>query len=294
MLAPRLGPLPLALPLAVLLAAGCAPRDAAPPGGGAPARPAGSLERVEWQLVEVEQDGAVRDVRAQDARLRLDGAGSATWSACNSSGGPARVTGQRLQVEPGGSTLIGCTGLGAELDDLLASTLTAGTTWALAEPGLLLSSGGTTLRFAERASPWDRPDATALLEGTRGEAVYRLSWSRSADGLVGVALEVRRAPGQPTGSAGFGLAVDDAVMPWFPVAAAVGDDAALLAVPLRPEVARAVAQHPAGDVELTAFDVPAPGWRVWGALLEHPARGTVVVGYDAAGRELGRSSPSRW
>lgn len=246
-----------------------------------PASP-GSLEQVEWQLVEVERDGQVEDVSGVDAVLRLDGDGSVSGRACNSFGGRAVVDPQRLQLADGMSTSMLCTGPPAEVEDLVTSALRDGVAWEVTD-GLVLRTGdGTVLRWRDRGSAWSDPAATTLLQGQQGDASYRLSWSAEQTGAA-VVLEVVPGPGRPAGSSATLVSRDDPPGGVEPTALAL-EGGAVLWVAAPAGSAAVVAVQPGGERPLTPYALDGlPQLRVWAAVLPEPSLGTHVEVRDAAG-----------
>lgn len=271
--------------LPALLLAGCGDgRDEV-----LPAADPAALEKVDWQLLEVRQDGRVTDYAELDAVLRFDGAGRVSGHGCNHFGAPARVTADRVEAGDFDTTLMACTGPRGEVDDHLQSTLSAGAAWSLADGRLTLSGAGRELVLRERDAVFRSRTATPIVQGERGEAVYRLSWE-ARDGHVGVDWESRDRPGVGFGNSGIGRPEDYDVTYLDPSGTSVAGEGFVF-VPVPTDVARADWVPADGEpVELELHDLPpARTWHLAAGFVGGPTKGGYVVTYDAAGSELMRS-----
>lgn len=251
-----------------------------------------SLELVEWQLMELRQDGRARDVAEVDAVLRFDGAGRFSGHGCNFFGGEVDIAGGRLRAGNIGSTLMGCSDVRSEIDDLTQTALTDGAAWTVGDGQLRITGDGVELVYRQRDVLFPHRDATPLVEGERGEAVWRLSW-RSAGEQVGVEWESRERPGTRFEFTGIGRSVDVQVTSLEPSSASVAGDAfVFVVVPFGTD--RVQFRPPGGGkpVDLTEHVVPpARTWSLFAGFVGPQSEGGVLVSFDADGEQLMTSYP---
>lgn len=272
--------------LSVLLLCACGSQDELRP--GAAADPA-AIEKVDWQLIEVREDGSTRDLAELDAVLRFDGEGRVGGHGCNHFGSDVRITADRISAGQFDTTLMGCDGARGEVDELLQTTLTGGASWTLQEGTLTLSGAGRELVLRERDAVFPSRMLTPLVQGERGEAVYRLGWE-AADGNVGVQWESRDRPGTGFGTSGIGRPVDYDVTYLDPSGTSVAGEGFVFA-PVPMDASRAVWVPADGEpVELEQHRLPpAKTWKLAAGFVGGPTKGGQVVTYDEGGTELMRS-----
>ena len=285
----------LRVALAALVAgiAGCGDPGSPPVPAGP--TPAASLAGVEWQLVRVvEPDRDWAPPAGAVAVLRFDGEGGFSGQACNHYGGPVRVQGDRLHVGQVMATSMACGGSLAPVEAAFVAVVSGEVRWAIEAGELRLGKpGGRGLRFRERDTIYPGRDLRPLLEGRRGGGDYRFGY-HVASGSVGLGWEWRDGPGRPWGVAGLSREPDWPV----PRPDAMAGDAAggRFVLGVVDTGASRVAYLPPGGrpaVPLRRFDLAAARtWWAFGGFVPG-SLGGVVVAYDAAGRELGRSLPVR-
>lgn len=286
----------------LLLLAGCGQGRAATQPGAGPSEtgttdPA-SLELVDWQLVELVQDDQVREVAGVDAVLRFDGTGHVQGEGCNYFGATVDIrsaadTGSGSgELRAGGfaSTQIGCSDLRGELDSVTMQALQAGATWTVRDGRLRIRGANVELVYRPRDVLFPTRDVTALVQGERGGAVWRLSW-HAAGRSVGVTWESRDRPGTRFASSGIGREVDFPVTHLEPsVAHVAGQSFVFVAVPAGTAAAQFLPPGGGRSVPLTAHPVPpAKTWSLFAGFIGPQTRGGHVVSYDAAGQILLRS-----
>ena len=188
-----------------------------------------------------------------------------------------------------GSTLMACSGPRAQLDEAMTTPLTTGATWSIADGELTIRGAGITLVLRRRDAVFPTRNATPLVEGELGDAVYRLSW-RADNGFASVDWESREAPGSGFSSSGLGRPVDYDVPDLDPTGVQVPGKA-FVYVPAPRAVARVAWVTAAGEqVDLTSYDIPpAKTWRIYAGFVGSVSKGGRAISYDAAGHELMRS-----
>jgi heat shock protein HslJ len=133
----------IAVATAACSAAGSSPK----PSGGT----GGTIEGVNWRLSSFAVSGTMTDVPqgvivgASFATARVSGS-----SGCNSYAGPAVLTGASIKIGPLASTMMACTGPGADVEQAYLPLLTGAASFtANADALTLFDAGGTpTLIYA--------------------------------------------------------------------------------------------------------------------------------------------------
>lgn len=246
-----------------------------------------SLELVEWQLIELRQDARVRDVAEIDAVLRFDGEGGFSGRGCNFFGGEVETAGGRLRAKNSGSTEMGCSDVRGEIDNVTQAVLTGGAAWTIRDGQLRISGDGVELVYRPRDVLFPNRDATALVEGERGEAVWRLSWQTTGD-QVGVDWESRERPGTGFEFTGIARPVDFDVTYLEPSFTSVAGEAFVFVVVPR-GTDRVEFRPPGGrePVDLSEYVVPpAKTWSLFAGFVGPQSKGGVLVSFDADGEQL--------
>lgn len=275
-------PLIRALVAAALLLTGCGQQTG--PDRVATSRSADDLRNVDWQLQTMNTaDGGQRDLEDIDAVLRVNDDDHVSGRGCNFWGGQAELSPGSLRVSGIGTTLIGCSGVRGEVDDVTQEVLTSGASWVIDDGLLTLTGGGTTLTYRARVTPWNHPEATALVEGAFGEAIYRLSWQYNADNdVIGVEWESRDQPGVGLGGSGIGRAATEDITYLDPSGASVAGRG-FVYVPAPLSVDRVVWSGEQGEVELTRHALPdARTWHLFAGFVDGPTKGGRAVAYSGA------------
>lgn len=246
------------------------------------------LREVDWLLREVVEDGVRRDVADVDAVVRVDREDRLSGQGCNSYGGAAEVGPGTLRVAESMSTLMGCTGPSQQLDELVQRVLRAGATWTVEDGVLRIRGSGTDLVLRDRGTPFRR-QGTTLVDGTFGDAVYRLSWSRSATS-ADVVWESRDRPGVGLGFSGLGRPLDEKITYLDPSGTAVAGRGFVF-VPAPLSVERVAFQRAdGGSIDLKRFTLDGvTTWALHAGFVEGVTRGGRTIGYDGAGAEVLRS-----
>jgi heat shock protein HslJ len=284
--------------VAVLLgAAGC--------GGGSPAGPASeeaadlrqdrtehSLTRTEWQLTSVVGPSRTWSPPSEvDAVLRFDGEGHFSATACNYYSGPVRIDPGLLHLGRMLATSMRCSGPPGDVEAAFVAVMDGEVRWAIGGDELRLDKPyGHGLRFRVRDMVYPSRELRPLLQGRRGGGDYRFGWQAGEAG-IGLEFEWREGPGKPWGFTGMNRPPAWAVPRPDPLAGGAGHDGFVFGVVAR-TAARVVCRPPGGRpaIELRLFTVPdARTWRAFGGFVDQPRDGSVVVAFDGAGRELGRS-----
>ena len=246
------------------------------------------LRNVDWQLQTMVQDGQQQaDLAGTVATLRIAKDDRVTGHACTFWGGTGVLEPGFIRVSDIGTTLIGCTGIKAQIDDVTQALLTAGASWVIEDGALRLTEGATTLTYRPKASPWNNPSATTLVEGSFGEAIYRLSWQHnSTNDYIGVEWESRDEPGVGLGGSGIGRSVTEDITHLDPSGATVaGRGFVYVSAPL--SVDRVVWSGPAGEVDLQRHSLPAAQtWHLFAGFVNGPTRGGQAVGCSAGAEAL--------
>lgn len=275
--------------VALALLAGCSPAqstDALSP-GSASTDPV-DLRDVEWQFQRVVEGGVARDVSDIDAVLRVNRDDALSARGCNSYGGKADVGPGTLKLSESLSTLVGCYGSSGDLDTLVQRVLRAGATWSVDDGLLRITGSDVELRLRDRGTPFRR-GGTTLVEGSFGDAVYRLSWDSSPTS-VGVNWESRERLGEGLGSSGIGGAVDEKITFLDPSGESVAGRG-FVYVPAPRSVARvAFERADGGSVDLTRYDLDGvTTWTLYAGFVDGATKGGRTIGYDEKGTVLLRS-----
>jgi heat shock protein HslJ len=146
-------------PLTVAIAIGAiAVATAACSGAGSSPKPAGgtggTIEGVHWRLSSFAASGTMTDipqgviVDASFATARVSGS-----SGCNSYAGPAVVTGASIKIGPLASTMMACTGPGADVEQAYLPLLTGAASFTADADALTLFDAGGTPTLIYAAGP---------------------------------------------------------------------------------------------------------------------------------------------
>ncbi len=99
----------------------------------------------------VTQNGVDRPlVPGTQVRLSFKDGNVGASAGCNSIGGTYRLEGDRLRVEAAGMTEMGCDEPRHAQDEWLSAFLSAGPSVTVADGGVILASGDTTIRLTDR------------------------------------------------------------------------------------------------------------------------------------------------
>ncbi len=248
------------------------------------------LRNVDWQLQTLQTgDGPVRPVGDVVAVLRVSARDQVGGHACNHWGGTGQVGPGTLRVTDLSTTLMGCTGLRSEIDDVTQDLLRAGASWTIDDGTLALAGPATRLTYRAASTPWSRPKATTLVEGAFGDAVYRLAWEVSPDNqAIGVDWESRDERGVGLSSSGIGRSATEDITYLDPSGASVaGHGFVYVAAPR--SIERVTWDGPGGTHDLARYDLPAAKtWHLFAGFVRGSTKGGQAVGY-AAGEERMRS-----
>lgn len=246
------------------------------------------LRKVDWQLQSLVRDGATpTDLEGNVAVLRVAGDDHVSGRSCNSWGGPGQIAPGAITVRETSTTLVGCTGIRATLDDVAQEVLRAGASFVVDDGTLTLTSGETTLTYRPQASPWSNPDAATLVEGAFGDAVYRLSWEHDG-GNIGVSWESRDQAGVGLGGSGIGRSVTEDITYLDPSGQTVAGRG-FVYVPAPLDVDRIAWVRGGSQVQLRRYPLSAAKtWHLFAGFVDGPTMGGEAVGYSK-GQEVLRS-----
>ena len=261
----------------------------------------GRLSGVEWQLTQVRENGQAWSPDAAVAVksvIRLNGTGKMTGQdGCNYFGAPVRVTAAALTVGTVEQTEMLCL-RNARVVQAMHKVLTGAVGWRVVGSQLVLTKqDAATLVFTVKRSVFPTDSGRPLLQRTgSGGGEYRLSWRLVTNGEVALTWVWRVGPGEVWGTSGIsGGRSTPGVRP-EPADGDAGDRAFVFGVIAAP-VTRVVFQ-PAGGrpvQQLRMFTLTgASGLRAYGGFVTGRKADAVVIAYDAAGRELGRSVSLHW
>ncbi|HEU0129697.1 MAG TPA: META domain-containing protein [Mycobacteriales bacterium] len=270
--------------LLALSAAACGTGNAVQAGHTAAPEPV-TLVNSEWRLVEYTLPGhAPVPVRVSSTLYLRDGT-EFTATACNGTGGQARVDGTHVDFGTGSrvSTDMACHGEAAEVQAAFGAVTRGVVDWATDGRLLSLHGPGGTLTYEPFDVLHPVPGTVTVAEGTRDGWRYRLY--AGAGPVESIALAVVDAAGRPAG--GSSLATP---APNEPAMLGVGEVAGTPYVYVfAPEKAVRVTHQPTADgpvVELTRYDLPGSRWPVFAGFVPAHHNGRSLTAYDADGREL--------
>jgi heat shock protein HslJ len=274
---------------------------AVPTGDGVPIDDVADIAGVEWQLASYALEGGDEQVPPDDEVriVRFDGRGGYTIDGCNHSGGEATIDGGTMSAASQGSTLVGCVGIGAELDGVLDALLRDGTRWSAVGDRLVVVGGGVRAELAPRDPPFPhdpnvspRVVVEELSDGSGPQ--YRISVSTNPLGW-GADLVAREAAGLPWGHIGGVLAPTSDVGPATFASVTTVGDVLLGYVAASSTTARASFVGDDGtEVPFEVIELDAEHRVLVGAV--SPVRPGLIVQWDVAGTEVSRSQalPQEW
>jgi heat shock protein HslJ len=272
----------------VLVTAGCASTAGGPAASGSPAAersptaggrpragrsPAVGVEAGEpplvgtsWQLTSYRAPAAAAPVRVTiDSTLTFSAGGRFSVRACNGIDGPVRIEGRTVIFGRWITTLKGCTGAEAALENAVRAAVTGTADWSVRDRALTLTNrDGHVLTYRVRPSKFPSLTARALATGTRSGGEFRLAVDGPAHRPF-LVFETRTAPGESWGTAGVMSPEPDDCLANHVLAGGQLGDETFVAAWATPDVAKVTTRAAGGrEVPLAFYRVPGSTLRVAG------------------------------
>jgi heat shock protein HslJ len=272
----------------VLMTGGCASTVGGPADSGSPAAertptaggspPAGRgpavgveageppLVGTSWQLSSYRAPAAAAPVRVTiDSTLSFSAGGRFSVHACNWIDGTARIEGRTVIFGRGMTTLKGCAGEEAALQDAVLPAVTGTADWSIRDRTLTVTNrDGHVLTYRVRPSKFPSLTARALATGARSGGEFRLAVDGPADRPF-LVFETRTAPGEAWGTAGvMSPEPDDCLANHILAGGRLGNET-FVAAWATPDVARVTTRAARGrEVPLAFYRIPGSTLRIAG------------------------------